>query len=281
MPTLDEILHAKDRVSGRLLQPDSSEIDAPESLGTLSRNFVGVGAGYRVKGGQIQNEMCLVVFVRIKLRPEYLGPYNVASYLKNEIGDFPVDVVETGSFRSLAASYPAGPMSQLVSGADVTMAGRATHGTVCAFALRKGEICLLSCGHVLDSCVNQFKLVVSRQQVVATVVQQADLLPGYGYGWPHQQDAVVAQLSAGVTPNFELPGALGQLSTDTPIPVHPGMAVIKAGKTVESGTVRYPHVKITVDYPSQTSILDNQILVTRSWFVPTAEPLRAQAIRGR
>ena len=267
MEMLERIMKARDLVAGRLMEREDTESREEPAL---AHNFVGLGPGYRTRAGEPQGELCLVVYVRTKLDPDFLGRFDVhpkdkskrRSYL-HEIGDIPVDVVETGRIRSLAGPRYDGPVSQLVIGADVTLADSATHGTACAFARVQGDEQphLLSCGHVLDSCGGQFHLVVSREQVVARIDKQADLLPGFGLGFPCQQDAVRARLLRGVQPNLELPGGLGRLSTADPIRPYPGMAVIKAGKTVEDGKVACSHATVLVDYASQSSILQDQILV--------------------
>lgn len=271
MPSISQILRIKSRVVNKLLQPDPDSIDYADPAAVwLSRNFVGVGPAYRIKEGEEQPEMCLAIYVRMKLAREYLGKYYLADFLRKEIEKLPIDVVETGPIRPMmAATAPLIPKCHISIGGDVSMAGRATHGTLCAFATSgSGEPNLLSCAHVLDGHNGLFKLVVSRDEVVADISRQATLLPeyltrmpGYGFCKSHQQDCVLARLRAEFAPNFDLPGDLGRLSSPMPVRPRPRMKVLKVGKTITSGKVVCPHLTVAVSYPTQTAILENQILV--------------------
>jgi len=62
------------------------------------RNVVGVGVGFRERGGQITGEVCIVVSVREKLPPDKLIPQDV---IPAELDGVPVDVKATGAFRAL------------------------------------------------------------------------------------------------------------------------------------------------------------------------------------
>ena len=59
-------------------------------------NVVGTGIGYRQRGGEGSDELCLVVMVRRKVPLEDLPK---AAILPQEIDGIPLDVVETGGFR--------------------------------------------------------------------------------------------------------------------------------------------------------------------------------------
>jgi hypothetical protein len=62
------------------------------------RNVVGVGVGFRERGGQITGEVCIVVSVSAKLSPDKLTPQDV---IPAELDGVPVDVKATGAFRAL------------------------------------------------------------------------------------------------------------------------------------------------------------------------------------
>ncbi len=62
------------------------------------RNVVGVGIGFREKGGQITDAVCIVVSVRVKLSLDKLAPQDV---IPSELDGVPVDVKATGAFRAL------------------------------------------------------------------------------------------------------------------------------------------------------------------------------------
>jgi len=62
------------------------------------RNVVGVGVGFREHAGQMTDEVCIVVSVRVKLRPDQLAPQDA---LPTQLDGVPVDVKATGAFRAL------------------------------------------------------------------------------------------------------------------------------------------------------------------------------------
>ena len=62
------------------------------------RNVVGVGVGFREQGGQITNQVCIVVSVRKKLPLPQLSPKDA---IPSELDGVPVDVKVTGAFHAL------------------------------------------------------------------------------------------------------------------------------------------------------------------------------------
>jgi hypothetical protein len=60
-------------------------------------NVVGVGVGFRTRGGRLTSEVCIVVSVRTKLTADQLKP---GDQLPALIEGVPVDVVETGVIRA-------------------------------------------------------------------------------------------------------------------------------------------------------------------------------------
>jgi len=69
-----------------------------ESLLLSKKNVVGVGVGFREKGGSMTDQMALVVSVSQKL-PE--GEVGSADVIPAEIEGVPVDVKEVGEIRAL------------------------------------------------------------------------------------------------------------------------------------------------------------------------------------
>ncbi len=61
-------------------------------------NVVGVGVGFRQRGGELTYEVALVVSVTRKLPPAQLSPQDV---IPDTIEGVPVDVRETGTIRAL------------------------------------------------------------------------------------------------------------------------------------------------------------------------------------
>lgn len=61
------------------------------------RNVVGVGIGFRQRGGQRTNELALIVMVREKLPQTQLTVDDLIPY---EIEGVPVDVQEVGEIRA-------------------------------------------------------------------------------------------------------------------------------------------------------------------------------------
>jgi len=61
-------------------------------------NVVGVSTGMRTRHGVPGDEPCLVVYVERKLPPDRLG---AGEQLPSELEGVPVDVVESGRFRTL------------------------------------------------------------------------------------------------------------------------------------------------------------------------------------
>lgn len=60
-------------------------------------NVVGVGVGFRTRGGRLTSEVCIVVSVRAKVAAAQLHP---GDQLPAVIEGVPVDVVETGVIRA-------------------------------------------------------------------------------------------------------------------------------------------------------------------------------------
>jgi len=60
-------------------------------------NVVGVGIGFRQRGGQQTDEICLVVSVRKKVPPDQLAPDD---RIPAELEGVPVDVQEVGIIRA-------------------------------------------------------------------------------------------------------------------------------------------------------------------------------------
>jgi hypothetical protein len=61
-------------------------------------NVVGVGVGFRERGGKLTDEVALVVNVIRKLPEDQLAPEDL---IPTEIEGVPVDVYETGEIRAL------------------------------------------------------------------------------------------------------------------------------------------------------------------------------------
>ncbi len=61
-------------------------------------NVVAVGVGFKTRGGQRTDEVCIVVSVKAKVAPSQLKP---SDRLPASIEGVPVDVVETGIIRAL------------------------------------------------------------------------------------------------------------------------------------------------------------------------------------
>lgn len=61
-------------------------------------NVVAVGIGFRTRGGQRTDEVCIVVSVKIKVPPSQLKR---SEQLPASIDGVPIDVVETGPIRAL------------------------------------------------------------------------------------------------------------------------------------------------------------------------------------
>ncbi|HZY45865.1 MAG TPA: hypothetical protein VFF70_14085 [Anaerolineae bacterium] len=61
-------------------------------------NVVGVGIGFRTRGGKSTNEVCIVVSVKIKVAPAHLKREEL---IPSSIEDVPVDVIVTGEIRAL------------------------------------------------------------------------------------------------------------------------------------------------------------------------------------
>jgi hypothetical protein len=61
-------------------------------------NVVGVGVGFRTRGGKSTNEVCIVVSVKIKVAAAQLKHEDV---IPSSIEGVPVDVVATGEIHAL------------------------------------------------------------------------------------------------------------------------------------------------------------------------------------
>ncbi len=62
------------------------------------KNVVGVGVGFRQRGGRQTDEMVLTVMVRYKLPPHRLRQHD---RIPSELEGVPVDVQEVGTLRAL------------------------------------------------------------------------------------------------------------------------------------------------------------------------------------
>ena len=60
-------------------------------------NVVGVGVGLRRRGGQLTDQVCIVVSVRVKVPRDQLDP---ADRIPAELEGIPVDVQAVGEFRA-------------------------------------------------------------------------------------------------------------------------------------------------------------------------------------
>jgi hypothetical protein len=69
-----------------------------ESLLMQKANVIGVGIGYRERGGKLTDEVALVVNVIRKLPRFQLDPED---FIPNDIEGVPVDVREIGQIRAL------------------------------------------------------------------------------------------------------------------------------------------------------------------------------------
>jgi hypothetical protein len=268
MSDFDRLLQIKNQIGARLFNPPQLRAKAERNLQWLAGNLVGLGVGAKIKDGHILDEPALTAFVRAKLPAKTLGDFLFATQVKDlgfDLRKEETDVVEVGTLNS--AGGPEGPVYQVTVGTDVSIAGREIHGTICAFVKRydcDDRIFLLSSGHVLDGRGGLFRFVASRGAVVAEILcpktDQGTLLQGAGMpGYP-QLDGVIAHLVKGVEPNFRLPGNLGRLTRE-PIPARLRMPVKKAGKTIREGDVVHTDVLVMIDYPTQSSFVDHQIIV--------------------
>jgi hypothetical protein len=63
-------------------------------------NVIGVGIGYRERGGRIVDELCVIALVRRKLPASALRPDDL---VPKQVGNVPTDVVEVGVLRAMQA----------------------------------------------------------------------------------------------------------------------------------------------------------------------------------
>jgi hypothetical protein len=63
-------------------------------------NVVGIGVGFRERGGKLTDKIALVVNVTHKVPTAHLAPEDV---IPSEIEGVPVDVRETGEIRALSS----------------------------------------------------------------------------------------------------------------------------------------------------------------------------------
>ncbi|MCS6962733.1 hypothetical protein [Thermoflexus sp.] len=107
------------------------------------RNVVGVGIGYKVKGGQILDILSVVVSVERKLPAAQLAPSDL---IPPTLDGFPTDVVETGRFRAFqdpTHRYRPAPPGVSIGHPLVTA------GTFGCLVRRGSEVFILSNNHVL------------------------------------------------------------------------------------------------------------------------------------
>lgn len=262
MPTFEESLAAKAPVARRLLSPEVEFCKSlPASLRWLIRNVTGVGAGRRIRHGiPARGDFCLRVYVGGRV-PGAFG--RMRELVRDLIGDFPIDIIETGRFRPHLGGEPAADPLRL--GAEIRLAGVNSSGTLGAFVHRDGKIHLLSCGHVLDGRGNLGQPVLSNGEIVGFLSAQ-NLLDPEGRSSHDGEDCACAILARGASPCFELPEPIGRLSSATPITGQPGMEVMKVGRDIRAGVIIDTHVDLRVHYGSLVTILRNQLLVRGNKF---------------
>jgi hypothetical protein len=150
---LSDLREAKQAWSARLLKPAPANVfRARAALSTAApgQNVVGVGVGEKVTSGQPTGVLAVKFFVRVKYRDADVAK---ADRLPESIDGLPVDIEETGVFRSFALPNPktkirpAQPGSSIgfeIPGGQFVMAG--TFGAV----VKKGsQLFILSNNHVL------------------------------------------------------------------------------------------------------------------------------------
>ncbi len=77
----------------------AQEVKRRHEAGLMRKaNVVGVGIGFRTRGGQRTDEVCIVVSVKKKVPAPELKPSDV---LPTSIEGVPIDVIETGPIRAL------------------------------------------------------------------------------------------------------------------------------------------------------------------------------------
>ena len=111
MPTLKDLLAAKQTLSSRLLRLHISALSAPRrralgvaaAVASAGRNVHAVGIGRKIVDGKPSSEECVRLYVVQKLAPSLLSPRDV---LPEEIDGIPTDVIESTPPRIFAARRP-------------------------------------------------------------------------------------------------------------------------------------------------------------------------------
>lgn len=252
----------------RILEESKAEI--------LKRpNVVGVGIGYKTRGGRTTDALSIVAFVSKKLP---LGELAESDVVPPRVGGVDTDVVEVGRIRPLSQPMPApNPRQKTVPVQPGCSIGHylVTAGTLGAIVRdnRSGAALLLSNNHVLANGSNgsdgrcaagdpilqpgAYDGGEYPKDTVARLNRFVPLRPT-----ANRVDAAVASPASGLALNNEIMGVgwIRKLAEALP-----GLPVIKFGRTTEltRGTVKAIHVSTNpIGYDGFSAAFEDQIFLS-------------------
>jgi len=109
-------------------------------------NVVACGIGYKEAGGQVTDELCIVVSVTKKLPAAQLAP---SELIPQAVGEMRTDVQETGVIRALQS--PVGKWRPAPGGVSLGHVN-ITAGTLGCLVYRGQDLLILSNNHILANC---------------------------------------------------------------------------------------------------------------------------------
>ena len=238
-------------------------------------NVVGVGVGWKIKGGRSTRKHCVRIYVERKIAGHLIRPDHM---LPKDIGGVVTDVIETGRFRAFLPRIPAGQkrLRPARPGCSIgfqfpgAQAGELMAGTLSALVTADGVSYLLSNNHVLanenalplGTPIFQPGLLDSGNPATDQIATLARFVP-LETDKPNRVDCALATiLDAGaVTPSI-LP-KIGRLRSPEPIEAAEDMQVEKTGRATgyTTGTVFDVSATVPVEFELGMLTFEDQVLI--------------------
>jgi hypothetical protein len=273
----EKLLAAKRTVASRLLGQATRPVRGAAFAASLHprHNVVGVGAGRKLRQGQLTDKACIRLYVERKV-PRTAIPTDLL--LPEAMEGYPTDVVETGRFVAFAPKTPPARkrLRPAPPGCSVgfryagEQAAFVMAGTLGAVVQADGVRYLLSNNHVLadennlpvGSPIFQPGLLDGGDVKKDQIARLTRFIP-LAKAAPNTADAAIAQANDKKWVRGTFLPKVGRLASASPIAPVEGMRVHKHGRTTgyTTGRVFDVNADVVVEYEMGLISFEDQVLI--------------------
>jgi hypothetical protein len=253
-PDRETALRVKQSLAEQYWLPvsDWARKEVPPEFLQYARNITGMGVGWAIVDGKpVPDKWVVRIYVERKF------PDDLPAIMRppSQLNGIPVEIVESGRFRST------GPL-QL--GSDISIKDSGIDGSLGAFVSdQSGNTYLLTCAHVLHACpgteVVQLNSNNIQSPAVAILKDSSTFSLGTQQNPGNTVDCAIAKLKAHAARSNSLPNGVPQIQGNADAMLSD--VVIHTRSPLSNGFVHSINTTVEVDFPFGTYYFADQVMV--------------------